>query len=142
MANNYKKIDPDDLMQKAVEYCDECIDAVKTVTASYKIVEVPERHIPTIGYFVNHWLRREHFDFYCRAHWYDVRNDNTHPLSDTIKSIDKMFKDLAEDIVANEGKGIFYAKNRLGMSDKREEKVDENTTVRIIEHRNDKDISN
>jgi hypothetical protein len=39
-------------------------------------------------------------------------------LSDTIKSIDDDFKALAEDIVANEGKGIFYAKNRLGMHDK------------------------
>ena len=33
--------------------------------------------------------------------------------SDAIKKIDSMFKELATDIVANEGKGIFYAKNRL-----------------------------
>jgi hypothetical protein len=29
-----------------------------------------------------------------------------------------MFRALATDIVANEGKGIFYAKNYLGMTDK------------------------
>jgi hypothetical protein len=36
----------------------------------------------------------------------------------TIKNIEGIFKALATDIVANEGKGIFYAKNRLGMTDK------------------------
>ena len=29
-----------------------------------------------------------------------------------------MFTALATDIVANEGKGIFYAKNKLGMADR------------------------
>jgi hypothetical protein len=31
-----------------------------------------------------------------------------------------MFKCLAKDIVANEGKGIFYAKNALGMHDRQQ----------------------
>ncbi len=38
--------------------------------------------------------------------------------SDTIKKVDDNFKALAADIVANEGKGIFYAKNKLGWTDK------------------------
>jgi hypothetical protein len=58
-------------------------------------------------------------------------NRKDHPLSDTIKSIDSQFKSLAEDIVANEGKGIFYAKNRLGMSDRVDTKQD--TTFRLID---------
>jgi hypothetical protein len=37
---------------------------------------------------------------------------------DTIKNIEGMFTALATDIVANEGKGIFYAKNKLGMTDR------------------------
>jgi hypothetical protein len=41
-------------------------------------------------------------------------------LSNTIKSIDDQFNALATDIVANEGKGIFYAKNKLGMTDKQQ----------------------
>jgi hypothetical protein len=40
--------------------------------------------------------------------------------SDTIKKIDNLFKGLAIDIVGNEGKGIFYAKNRLGMHDRQQ----------------------
>jgi hypothetical protein len=40
--------------------------------------------------------------------------------SETIKKIDELFKALASDIVANEGKGIFYAKNRLGMHDRQQ----------------------
>jgi hypothetical protein len=50
---------------------------------------------------------------------------------ETIKRIDELFKSLATDIVANEGKGIFYAKNRLGMSDKQENQ--NNNTYRIID---------
>jgi hypothetical protein len=46
--------------------------------------------------------------------------DETHPLFDTIKGIDDLFNSLARDIVANEGKGIFYAKNKLGMHDRQQ----------------------
>jgi hypothetical protein len=46
--------------------------------------------------------------------------DATHPLFDTIKIIDDLFNSLARDIVANEGKGIFYAKNKLGMHDRQQ----------------------
>ena len=117
MARPFKDIDKDKLIELALEYCDECIENTKEVTAQYKVVEVRDRHIPTVGYFINHWLRRKHFDFYCMTYWFDVMRDEEHPLSECIKSIDKMFKDLAEDIVANEGKGIFYAKNRLKFGD-------------------------
>jgi hypothetical protein len=51
--------------------------------------------------------------------------ENTYKQS-VIKNIDDTFKALAIDIVANEGKGIFYAKNKLGMSDK----VENNTTFK------------
>ena len=54
-----------------------------------------------------------------------------HPLSNTIKSIDNQFKALAEDIVANEGKGIFYAKNRLGMSDKVDSRNDTTNKITV-----------
>jgi hypothetical protein len=40
--------------------------------------------------------------------------------SDNIKKVDALFTALATDIVANEGKGIFYAKNKLGMTDKQQ----------------------
>jgi hypothetical protein len=36
----------------------------------------------------------------------------------TIKNIEGIFDALSIDIVANEGKGIFYAKNKLGMTDR------------------------
>lgn len=115
MANKHKKIDPEKLLEKALEYCDECINGVNGNKA--------DRHIPTIGYFLLHWLRRNDFEFYKRSQFYEAKNDPAHPLSDTIKEIDRLFSELATDIVANEGKGIFYAKNRLGMSDKIESRV-------------------
>jgi hypothetical protein len=40
--------------------------------------------------------------------------------SDTIKKIDDLFKGLAVYLMGNEGKGIFYAKNRLGMHDRQQ----------------------
>jgi hypothetical protein len=119
MANKHREIDVEKLVELAYLYCDECIESTKEVaTGSGKIVEVKERHLPTISYFLLHWLRRNQFDFYKRANFYVILNSDNHPLLDTIKSIDEHFKSLATDIVANEGKGIFYAKNRLGMHDK------------------------
>jgi hypothetical protein len=119
MANKHKDIDVDKLVQLASEYCDYCIESTKEVaTGSGKIVDIKERHIPTVKYFLLHWLRRQHFEFYKRTNFYDALKNEAHPLSNTIKSIDEDFRCLAEDIVANEGKGIFYAKNRLGMHDK------------------------
>jgi hypothetical protein len=38
----------------------------------------------------------------------------------TIKTISDEFDSLARDIVGNEGKGIFYAKNKLGMHDRQQ----------------------
>lgn len=53
-----------------------------------------------------------------------------HPLCAIIKSIDDKFRSLATDIVANEGKGIFYAKNRLGMTDRQQ--IDTTANVNIL----------
>lgn len=121
--NNYRDIDINELLRLADLYCDVCIEATKeVVSGSGKLVEQKERHIPTPFYFLNHWLRREHKEFYMygRSQFYAAMKDDNHPLSDTIKSITINFKALAADIVANEGKGIFYAKNALGMTDKQQ----------------------
>ena len=115
-----KNIDPDELLKKAYEYCDLCINYTKEVATNSGVKVVKDRHIPTVSYFLLHYLRREDFDFYKRANWYTALKDADHPLSDTIKTIDLMFKELAKDIVANEGKGIFYAKNALGMHDRQQ----------------------
>jgi len=59
---------------------------------------------------------------YNFKNWYRLNRYqiNTVDLTDTIKKIDELFKGLAVDIVGNEGKGIFYAKNRLGMHDRQQ----------------------
>ena len=53
-----------------------------------------------------------------RSTYYEWLQSDDQIKSNTIKKIDELFKSLAADIVANEGKGIFYAKNRLGMHDR------------------------
>lgn len=121
MANKHREIDSERLKEIALEYCDECIEHTNEVaTNSGKVIDVRNRHIPTIGYFLLHWIRRVHPDFYMlkKVQFYGALRNEAHPLSNTIKEIDDDFKELARDIVANEGKGIFYAKNRLGMHDK------------------------
>ena len=128
MANNFQDIDAEKLMKLADAYCDDCILAVKEVATGKGVQKIKERHIPTIDYFLYHWLRRNHFEFYKRANFYKAMKNENHPLVDTIKTIDELFNSLAADIVANEGKGIFYAKNKLGMTDKQQ--LDGNMTFK------------
>lgn len=84
---------------------------------------VMDRHIPTIDYFLRIWIpiirKEKGID---PSTWYNWLNgeDKDKLKFETIKKIDELFKGLASDIVANEGKGIFYAKNRLGMHDRQQ----------------------
>lgn len=119
----YRDINQDRLKELAEAYCDECITHTKEyMTNSGKAYSQEDRYIPTVEYFIYHWLRRNHKEFYDnmlkRSQFYKAMKEEEHPLSDTIKNIRELFDGVAVDIVANEGKGIFYAKNRLGMTDR------------------------
>ncbi len=115
----YSKDYVKELEQWAYVYIDECLSNTKQhATGSGKVVEVMDRHIPTIDFFLRIWIpKHTNMSPIHRSTWYDWLN-GTGEKSDIIKKINEVFKSLAEDIVANEGKGIFYAKNRLGMHDK------------------------
>lgn len=107
------------LPEYASRYIDLCIGSTKQVaTGSGKIVDLKERHIPTISFFLNIWLPRNLGESITRSTYYEWLNSEDEVKSDTIKKIDEDFKALAADIVANEQKGIFYAKNKLGWTDK------------------------
>jgi hypothetical protein len=107
------------LPEYANQYIDICLQHTKEVaTGSGKIVEQKERHIPTIAFFLNIWMPRNAGDTIARKTYYEWLKGNCELKSNTIKKIDDLFLALAGDIVANEGKGIFYAKNKLGWTDK------------------------
>jgi hypothetical protein len=107
------------LPEYANQYIDICLEHTKEVaTGSGKIVEQKERHIPTIAFFLNIWMPRNVGDTIARKTYYEWLKGNCEIKSNTIKKIDDLFLALAGDIVANEGKGIFYAKNKLGWTDK------------------------
>lgn len=126
----FKEIDQDKLMELAYAYCDDCMEGRKEVaTGSGKIVSIRDRYVPTIDYFLHHWLRKHEFEFYTRMGMWKVRNDPQHPYYEVTNKIIEMFKALATDIVANEGKAIFYAKNALGMTDRA---MTENTNIDTI----------
>jgi hypothetical protein len=103
----------------ADNYISECLSNTKeVVSGSGKVLEVRDRHIPTIEYFLNIWLPLLKLETIAKSTYYEWLKSEDELKSNTIKSINDKFKALATDIVANEGKGIFYAKNRLGMHDK------------------------
>ena len=108
----------------ADRYIKECLSHTKEVaTGSGKIVKIEDRHIPTIAYFLNIWLPLLKLDTIVRNTYYDWLKGDNQIKKDTIKRIDDLFQALATDIVANEGKGIFYAKNKLGMTDKQQQTI-------------------
>lgn len=119
------------LLPYARKYIKDCLNSTKEVaTGSGKIVSVKERHIPTISFFLNIWLPNQIGETIVRDTYYEWMKSENEIKSDTIKSIDELFKSLAGDIVANEGKGIFYAKNKLGWTDKIQNDV--NASVSIL----------
>lgn len=117
---NHKSIDfIISLPDYADQYIKECLSHTKEVaTGSGKIVKIEDRHIPTIAYFLNIWMPLLKLDTLGRNTYYEWRKGECELKRDTIKKIDDLFLALAGDIVANEGKGIFYAKNKLGWTDK------------------------
>lgn len=120
-----------ELPNYANQYIDICLNHTKEVaTGSGKIVEQKERHIPTIAFFLNIWMPRNVGDSIARKTYYEWLKGNCELKSNTIKKIDDLFLALAGDIVANEGKGIFYAKNKLGWTDKLQ--TDNTTNVAIL----------
>lgn len=119
MAAPWTNITAQDLEEKAKEYIAECMSHTKDhATATGKVIQVRDRHIPTINYFLRIWLPMVDSPSISHDTYYRWIDSDNKDKSDAIKRIDDLFKTLATDIVANEGKGIFYAKNKLGMHDK------------------------
>lgn len=120
MATPKTMIEPQELESLSWQYVLECLENTKqNATASGKIVNIKDRHIPTISYFLKIYIPLKGSPTISRATYYNwLKNDNNPDKLDTIKRIEGLFEALAIDIVANEGKGIFYSKNKLNFSDK------------------------
>ena len=104
------------------KYIDECLSHTTQEVSQGKVVEKMNRHIPTIDFFLRIWIPRNYSrqDTIKRSSYYRWLNWNNTEKQRVVYNIDETFKALARDIVANEGKGIFYAKNRLGMHDRQQ----------------------
>lgn len=119
MAYNQEIIDQ--LEDLGFEYIQECLNNKKEMISNRgEIVFVSDRHIPTIDYFLMIWiplkLGMKLIDRRTWYRWLREESDKCH----TIKNIDGEFIALGKNIVANEGKGIFYAKNKFGMHDRQQ----------------------
>ena len=65
------------------------------------------------------FVRNIFFKSLCRSTYYRWLNDELNQNKCyTVTLIQKVFDALTIDIVANDNKGIFYAKNKLGWNDK------------------------
>ena len=130
MAQPYTNISPEELEELSYLYVDECLNHKKeNPTASGKVVLISDRHIPTIEFFLRIWIPKQGKHTICRTTYYNWLNSEDEIKLNTIKRVEGVFKALAIDIVANDGKGIFYAKNRLGMSDRIEKFNSEPTHI-------------
>lgn len=116
----HRNIDHDEMMQWAEKYIDHCLNSTKEVATASGVKVIRERHLPTISYFLLIWLPRQGQHLYKRTAYYYALKDTNNPNHSLVKEIDEMFRALAADIVANEGKGAFYAKNLLGWTDKQQ----------------------
>jgi hypothetical protein len=119
MATPKTLITPYEIEQLAYTYIDECINnKTEKPTASGRVVLIAHRHLPTIDYFLRIWIVKKGKPTISRVTYYNWLNGDNEDKFYTIQLIESIFKALAIDIIANEGRGIFYAKNKLGMTDK------------------------
>jgi hypothetical protein len=128
-----KRTKPEQIIAKAREYINECINALKQVKTTAGVKDIKERQIPTIGYFLHIWLPVNDGKMYNSTNWKTAKTNPKTPLYHTLQQVEEMFNALAIDIVANEDKGLFYARNKLGMADKTEQKVDNRITALTIQ---------
>jgi len=120
MATPKVNLSLNELELLAFKYIDECMNSKKEhPTTSGKIVLLNDRRIPTIDYFLKIWIPLQNKPTLCRSTYYRWLNDELNQNKCyTVTLIQKVFDALTIDIVANDNKGIFYAKNKLGWNDK------------------------
>ncbi len=109
------------LREYAFIYVDECEEKRKEQLSNKgDIVKIEDRKMPTIDYFLLYWLPKncKKNKTISRSTYFRWMNwENTYKQK-VIKEIDSLFKSIQIDVVANEGKGLAYIKNKFGWADK------------------------
>ena len=117
-------LNPEELEELSYKYLEDCMNFKKEhPTVSGRFVQISEGQIPTIDHFLRIWIPKQGKSINCRKTYYNWQNGENEEKLHTIKNQEGMLKALATDIVANEGIGIFYAKNRLRMTDKAQNEI-------------------
>jgi hypothetical protein len=133
MATPKTKISASELEELSYIYIDECLENKReNPTASGKVVLIKDRHIPTIDYFLRIWIPKQKKPTICRKTYYNWLNSDDEDKLHTIKNIEALFKALGIDVVCNEGKGIFYAKNKYQMTDRQQIEQVEFKPIQIL----------
>ena len=97
-----------------IEYCENY--TIEKMSASGRVVQIKERKIPVISYFLKVWLPMNKQATISRSTFYNWMSDDSN--LDT-KEVEGLFDSLTTDIIANalSTKGQFYSKNKLNWSD-------------------------
>ena len=106
-----------ELLEYAWDYINYCENyTIEKMSASGRVVQIKERKIPVISYFLKVWLPINKQATISRSTFYNWVSDDTN--LDT-KEVEGLFNSLTTDIIANalSTKGQFYAKNKLNWSD-------------------------
>lgn len=119
----------DNLKEYAWHYIEECENKRKEQLSNKgTLVEVSERKMPVLDYFLMYWFPKN-----CKSNRTISRStyyrwlkwDNSFKKK-SIDEIDSLFKAVQLDVVANEGKGLAYIKNKFGWSDKQQHDINAN----------------
>lgn len=128
-----KNLDPKQIIDAAWEFIEQCENFTEEVATPRGAIEIKRRKIPTRDYFLSIWLKRKGIRFYAPSTFSEILKCPDAEAYELCRDIDELFKSLAVDIVANEAKGIFWAKNALGMTDRVDTNVKSETTFTGLE---------
>ena len=122
-----------ELPELAWQYMNECELAVKEFATNKGAVEIKARRIATINYFFLIWLPKHSDETINRQTYYNWFKSKQDGKAEIVNYINDLFEALAESIVANEGNGIFYAKNKMGWTDKVQSDINQNVQLFTID---------
>lgn len=114
-----------ELLEYAWDYINYCENyTIEKMSASGRVVQIKERKIPVISYFLKIWLPMNKQATISRSTFYNWISDDTNLDS---KEVEGLFNSLTTDIIANalNTRGQFYAKNKLNWSDSPAQKVEQ-----------------
>ena len=114
------KLTPTELENLAWLYVQDCENhTIQKIAPSGKVVNIIERKIPTVNYFLRIWIPAKGKPTISRTTYYRWLNSPDAETKVTLNAVEGLLEALATDVIANSSnnRGNFYARNKLGWRD-------------------------